>query len=63
MKCKECHYHENDEVCENECGRSQGLTKTNKEPCYDDRVRTEMSQDTCVYNCGFCRKNRKVKEG
>lgn len=63
MKCNECKYHDNDEVCENECGRAIGLIKPkNKEPCYEDRARAGMGDDTCVWNCDFCRANREIKE-
>jgi hypothetical protein len=64
MKCKECEYHDNAEVCQDVCRRSVMHRKQpNYNPCYETRERIDMDDDTCVWNCEFCRKERKIKGG
>lgn len=53
MKCSECDYYEDDNVCEACCEYNNN--------CYERRKRGGVNVYTCVWNCKHCTENKRKK--
>jgi len=58
MKCKECKYHDEEDVCYDQCGFASSKSALAGIVCSNNNVRKGMTQETCVWNCDFCTLNR-----
>lgn len=62
MKCKACEHYENDDICDNECGRGVNGKYFERNKCFESKIRKNMNDATCVWNCDFCKENKNNKE-